>query len=96
MNKTAIIVWVIIVGLVLYTIYSLLQLNKTKGGTTTATKSTFKLGGQLQEDTTTQDNTPKDTELKLRENITASELASAIREKLNKQNVKEVNIKFTE
>jgi len=88
MNKTNIFFSVIIVGLVLYTIYSLIQLNKVKGGTTT--KTTFKVGGQLQEDTT------QETELKLKENITASELASAIREKLNKQNVKEVNIKFTE
>lgn len=83
--------------LVIVTIYSLYQLNKISKSrnTNTNSNSTRRI---LEADI--KDITPEPTQQQsepiLRQNVTGQELVEALRKKLNEQQVKSLNVTFTE
>ena len=86
-------IYIILGILIAVAIYSLVQLNKISKikNTNTNTNSTKRI---LQADIT-EVEPEQQSEPVLRENVTAKELADAVREKLNEQKVESLNITFT-
>ena len=80
--KTNTIVIVVIIILIVLTIMSIMKLNKVEKDVDKASNNI------LAGDTSSQEV--------LRSDVSSSDLASAIRSKLNEQNISELNIKFTE